>query len=83
MLLRVWRFRAGSSVTHRNSARGSPVNPRSADPSSMASITAVAITVLPAPVTAERAKADRLSCSAQSARPRPSRFSTSMAACRW
>ena len=83
ILLRVCLFSAGSSVTHRNVARGSASTPRSLEPCNIASITAVAITVLPAPVIAESAKLDLLRSSCQSRRPRRSCLKHPSAASRW
>ena len=59
--LRVCRFNAGSSVTQRNDARASDSAARSDEPCKTASITAVAMTVFPEPVTAERANDESVS----------------------
>src|SRR4051812_8698366 len=68
ILPRVCRFNAGSSVIQRSVARVSGSASRSDELWMSASITAAAITVLPAPIIADSANEDGILLFAQSSR---------------
>jgi len=70
-------------VIHKNVIHGSGSWSRSVEPKSSASMTAVAMTVLPEPVMAESANEERSLDSAQSRRVWRSRLRISAAASRW